>query len=307
MSGEIPARSGVHRRRAVLVTAVLYAAVVFLVLGTCWLFASNLDQLFPREGFNESAAMQKWRPTDEHLRVFAGGFWREGSFWRSVNLTLVTATITMLIAAAVGMPAAYALSRCRVPGRSVIEVLFSSIIVLPTASIGLCLVILLQHTPGLRQLHLVYSLPGIVVVQLVVAMAMGISAWKAAFDGVNPRFEQVARSLGSGPWRAFRTVTLPCAKPGLIAGLILAWTRAAAEFGGVLIFCGTFAERPATTFSPVIRLLHLHQADPLAVSMWSQIEYGNVEYGSAIAFMLVLISAASVYCIHRLGGKTYVW
>jgi len=307
MSGNLPQRSPLHRRNAAVVTAVVYSAVVFLVTGACWLFASNLDQLFPGEQFIQSAAMDEWRPMDDHLHVFAGGFWRVGAFWRSVNLTVATATITMLIAAVIGIPAAYALSRYSLPGRSVIDVLFSSIIVLPTASVGLCLVILMQYTPLLKELRLVYSLPGIVAVQLVVAMAMGISAWKAAFDGVNARFEHVARSLGSGPWRAFRTVTLPCAKPGLIAGLILAWTRAAAEFGGVLIFCSTFAERPEASFSPFTKLLHLHQADPLAVSMWSQIEYGNVEYGAAIGFVLVFISAASVYAIHRLGGKTYVW
>ena len=152
-----------------------------------------------------------------------------------------------------------------------------------------------------------YTLPAIVVVQLVLSLAMGMSAWRAAFDGVNPRFEHVARSLGSSPWRAFWTVTLPSAKTGIIAGLILAWTRAAAEFGGVLLFCGTFSQQAIERFGPGTRALQLHQADPLAVNMWVQIEYGNVEYGFAIAFVLVLVSAVSVYTIHRMGGKGYLW
>ena len=312
MSGEgLIARVTASRSQAQILTALLYAAVVLLVMASCWLFLSNVDQLFPKETFVQSAEMDKWRPTAEHLKVFAGGFWREPAFWRSVNLTVVTATITAFIATLVGIPAAYALSRYKIPGRSTIDVLFSSIIVLPSSSVGLCLIVLLQYGPlyTLQQklgIHVVYSLPGIILAQLVLSLAMGMSAWRAAFDGVNPRLEHVARSLGSSPWRAFRTVTLPSAKAGIIAGVILAWVRAAAEFGGVLMFCSTFAERPLQNFSPITRMLQLHNADPLAVSMWSQIEYGNVEYGFAIGFALVFISAISVYTIHKLGGKIHV-
>lgn len=294
-----------------LLVAVFYCATVLLVLGSCWLFLSNVEQLFPKEQLHTTEAMKHWR-SEENMHAFAGECWRRAAFWRSVNLTVLTATATMALAALIGIPAAYALSRYRIPGRSVIDVLFSSVIVLPSSSVGLCLIIVFQYGPLFdlqRELgvRVPYTLVGIVVVQLVLSLAMGMSAWRAAFDGVNPRFEHVARSLGSSPWRAFWTVTLPSAKSGIFAGLILAWTRAAAEFGGVLLFCGTFSEQTLARFGPVARGLHVHQADPLAVNMWVQIEYGNVEYGFAIGFVLVAVSAVSVYVIHKLGGKGYVW
>jgi molybdate transport system permease protein len=284
---------------------------VCLLVGSCWLFLGNADQLFPGKRV-ESEAMRQWR-TDDRPKVFAGGLWRDPAFWRSVNLTLTTSTLTALLAALVGIPAAYALSRYRVPGRRLIDVLFSSVIVLPASSVGLCLIVMFQYGPlyelqrglGFRVAHTI--LPGIVTAQLVLSLAMGMSAWRAAFDGVNPRFEQVARSLGSSRWRAFRTVTLPAAKSGLIAGLILAWVRAMAEFGSVLIFCGTFRELPLSRFSSATQALQMHKADFLSVAMWSEIEYGNVEYGFGIGFALVAISAVSVYAIHRIGGKGYVW
>jgi len=308
MSGELLGK----RTQAHLLVSAFYAVTVLLLIASCWLFVSNLDQLFPKPAARAVAGMSKWKTAGPSRSEFGGGFWRDAAFWRSVNLTVVTATGTMLLAAAIGIPAAYALSRYRIPGRSAIDILFSSIIVLPSSSIGLCLIIMMQQSPLFKLqeatgLRLVYTLPGIIVVQLVLSLAMGMSAWRAAFDRVNPRFEQVARSLGSSGWRAFVTVTLPAAKPGIIAGLIVAWVRAAAEFGGILLFCGTFAERPAGSFSSAARLLHVQQADPLSVSMWAQIEYGNVEYGFAIGFTLVLISAISVYTIHKLGGKTFVW
>lgn len=314
MSGDsrgLLARITSSRSQAHVVVAVAYLVAALLLLGSCWLFVSNADQLWPKGQLRTTKAMEAWR-SEPREREFAGGFWHEPAFWRSVNLTVVTATATTLIAALVGIPASYALSRHKIPGRAVIDVLFSSVIVLPSSSIGLCLLIVFQYGPIFELekrlgIYVPYTLPAIVVVQLVLSLAMGMSVWRAAFDGANPRFEHVARSLGSSPWRAFRTVTLPCAKTGIIAGLILAWTRAAAEFGGVLLFCGTFAEQPLERFGPLTRALQLHKADPLAVNMWVQIEYGNVEYGFAIGFVLVTVSALSVYAIHKLGGKGYVW
>lgn len=291
--------------------ASFYAASVLLLLASCWLFLSNADQLFPRE-LEASREMSEWRD-GTRAREFAGGLWRDGPFWRSVNLAVGTSTLTALIAALLGIPAAYALSRLRIPGRSLIDLLFSSVIVLPASSVGLCLIVVFQYGPlyrlqqalGFKVAHTL--LPGIVVAQLVLSLAMGLSAWRAAFDGVNPRYEQVARSLGASPWQTFRTVTLPLCRPGLLAGLILAWVRAMAEFGAVLLFCGTFRELPLSRFSGLTQTLQMHQADILPVAMWSEIEYGNVEYGFGIAFALVLISGLSVYAMHRLGGKGYVW
>lgn len=304
------------RQKAQILNSVLYLIIILVLLATCWLFLSNVDTLFPDETYHQVEGMDQWRSggetVSEERMSFGGGFWKKPGFWRSVNITFVSSTITMIIAALIGIPAAYALSRYKIPGGRFIDILLASIIVLPSSSVGLCLIVMFQFTwlfdlQKLLDMHLVYSLPGIVVVQLVLSLAMGIRAWKAAFDDFNPRFELVARSLGSSSWRSFRTVTLPCVKGGLIAGCIVAWARAAAEFGGILIFCSTFSERPESYFSSVTKAIGLNNADNLAVSMWSHIEYGNLELGFAMGFTLVLISACSVYIIHRLGGKSYQW
>jgi len=290
--------------------AFAYAACTLLVLGSVWLFATNLPALHT-PGVVPSQVMESWRPSEE--LGFAQGFWSQPAFWRSLRLSLLSSTLTALFAALLGIPAAYALSRGHLPGRRVIDTLFSSLMILPSSSVGLCLIVLFQHGPLLRlqellQIRVPHSLfPGIVMAQLILALAMGLSAWRAAFDGVNPRFEQVARSLGSRPWRVFRTVTLPLAAPGLGAGLILAWVRAMAEFGAVLLFCGTFRELPISRFSGLTRALGVEQADILPVAMWAEIEYGNVEYGMALGFALLTLTALSVYVMHRLGGKGYVW
>ncbi len=290
-----------------------YSFAGFLFLYAAYLFLSNVDQLFVTEAAIKTREITAWGDDREIMNMFAGGFWKDINFWKSLNLTLIITVITTIISTVIGIPTAYALSRYRIPGKSIIEVLFSSVIVIPASSVGLCLIVMFNYGPfwdlqqklGFRFAHSIF--PGMIIASFVLSFALGLSAWKATFESINPRFEHVARSLGSSRWRAFRTVTLPMAKSGLIAGIILAWTRAMAEFGAVLFFCGTFSELPSSRFSALERALHVDQADWLSVSVWSQIEYGNVEYGFALAFMLVLIGGLSVYVMHRIGAKGYIW
>jgi ABC-type sulfate transport system permease component len=315
MSGEKLSRDRLEyppgRTANLLFTAFFYTAVIALVLASCWLFLSNAGELFPKK-LADIVEMDLWRKANR-AGEFAGGLWKDAAFWRSVNLSILTSTLAALIAAIVGIPAAYALSRFKIPGRSVIDVLFSSVIVLPASSVGLCLIVVFQYgflhkIQTILHMQVAHSIfPGIIVAQLVLSLALGLSAWKAAFDGVNPRFELVARTLGSSNWRAFWTVTFPLSRTGLLAGFILAWARAMAEFGAVLLFCGTFSELPLSRFSPLLQTLQLHKADILPVAMWTAIEYGELEYGFGIAFALVAISGISIYTMHRLGGKGYVW
>lgn len=293
--------------------AFFYSFAGFLFLYSAYLFLSNIDQLFVTEAAIKTREITSWGEDREILNQFAGGFWKDPYFWKSLNLTIVITLITTLIATILGIPTAYALSRYRIPGKSVVDILFSSLIVMPGSVIGICLIVMFNYGPlwdlqnylGFKFAHSIF--PGMVIASLVLSFAFGMSAWKATFDSVNPRFEQVARSLGSSRWRAFRTITLPLAKSGIAAGIILAWTRAMAEFSAVLFFCGTFRELPGSRFSAFTKFLQMDQADWVSVAVWAQVEFGNIEYGFALAFVLVLIGGASVYIMHRIGAKGYIW
>ena len=305
MSGKIKGRKQFN--------AFFYSFAGFLFFYSAYLFLSNLDQLFVTEAAVKTREITSWGEGREILNQFAGGFWKDAYFWKSLNLTLIITIITTLIATFVGIPTAYALSRYSIPGKSMIEVLFSSLMVMPGSVIGICLIVMFNYGPlwdlqnmlGFKFAHSIF--PGMVIASLVLSFAFGMSAWKATFDSVNPRFEQVARTLGSNRWRAFRTVTFPLAKTGIVTGIILAWTRAMAEFSAVLFFCGTFRELPASRFSDFTKFLQMDQADWVSVAVWAQVEFGNIEYGFALAFVLVFIGGISVYIMHRIGAKGYVW
>jgi molybdate transport system permease protein len=260
---------------------------VLFLLGVFWLFLANTGN------------------TD--LRSIAQLLKRDW-FWRSVKLSLSTSLVTTVIALLVGVPAAYALSRFKIPGKTAIDIIFSSIIVLPASTVGLCLMVAFQWEPFLKiqqslEFRVVHSLPSIVIAQLVLALAMGIKAWKSAFDDFDPRVEHVARTLGGGRLFTFLNVTLPEVRTGLFTGIILAWTRAMAEFGAVLLFSSTFRERDESQFSGLTKFLGLDRADILPVGMWMEIEGGNIEQGIAIAFMLVVLTLVSVFTINAITGK----
>jgi ABC-type sulfate transport system permease component len=274
-------------RYSKLFSAFLYAITITFLLGVCWLFVSNTGH------------------TDLHsIRLLAQSAWFRGS----LKLSLATSFLSTAIAVLIGVPAAYALSRFKVPGKTAIDIVFSSVIVLPASTIGLCLMVAFQWEPVLKiqqalGFRVVHSLSSVVIAQLVLALALGIKAWKSAFDDLDPRIEQVARTLGGGRRYTFFKVTLPSIRTGLLTGIILAWTRAMAEFGAVLLFSSTFRERDASQFSAMTRFLGLDRADILPVGMWLEIEGGEIERGIAIAFVLVVITFFSVFAMNCITGK----
>ena len=285
--GPSPVRSkAASRRWSRMFETALWSVLGLVIAGSVWLFASSLDQ------------------TDaDAVRTLLNRPW----FWRSLWLSILTATVTTTLAMALGIPTAYAISRFKFRGRTAVGVLLDAVLVLPASTVGLSLMVAFQYPPILALqdavgFRVVHSLAGIVLAQLVLSLAFGIQAWRAAFETVNPRCEHVARSLGSSRTRTFFTVTIPVAKGGIVTGVVLAWTRAMAEFGAVLLMAGTFRMRDISQFSGLARWLGLNNGDVLSVGMWMEIEGGRTGQGVAIAFALVLVSAVSVYALHRIGG-----
>jgi molybdate transport system permease protein len=93
---------------------------------------------------------------------------------------------------------------------------------------------------------------------------------------MNVRFEDAARTLGAGRWTVFRRITLPLIGPSLLAGAVLAWSRALGEFGATITFAGNF---PGLT-----------QTSPLAI--YVGLDSGHLESAIALSLLLVVVSLA---------------
>jgi len=173
----------------------------------------------------------------------------------AIRTTLVTASISTVILLFICVPLAYAVSRLRFPGRTLLLSLIDVPIVIPQSVAGIVLISVL----GRRQLigeALFYAFGigfdgtvlGICAAQIFVAMPFIAKAAIAAFDAVPEHLELTARTLGASSWSAFSRVALPLAGRGIFLGAILAWARAAGEFGALIFIAPTPATAPVQVY-----------------------------------------------------------
>jgi ABC-type sulfate transport system permease component len=216
--------------------------------------------------------------------------------WSSLWLTLWTATLATLGAMALGLPTGYLLSRRRLRGSRLLPTLLDLPVMVPPAAMGLFLLGFFRSFPvrgvcdwlGIEVDH---AVAGVVVAQITVTLAFAIRLSKAAFDGVSPRFEAVSRSLGASLPRTFFRVSMPLARNGIIAGLIVVWARAAAEWESLMLFVGGIQGRTDTL--------------PFAVYLdWNG---GLLGWALTSSLFCVVIAVGSLYAVRRLGGRGHVF
>jgi molybdate transport system permease protein len=181
----------------------------------------------------------------------------------ALQLSLGAATAATLLALAVALPSAYALSRYRFPLKGLVDTLLELPMIVSPAALGAMLLIFF-NTPYGQTLQastgqVVFTIGGVVVAQFVTTLGLATRLIKAVLDEIPPRYEQVARSLGTTPWQAFRSVTLPLALRGLVASTILTWAKAIGEFGATITLAGSMAMKTETL--PVAIFMKLSTAD----------------------------------------------
>ena len=212
----------------------------------------------------------------------------------AVKLSLITATITTVLAVAISIPAAYALSKNDFWGKSLVDSLLDLPIVISPVAIGAALLVFFT-TPlgeGINNhvLRFVFSVPGIILAQFTIVSALAIRLLKSTFDSIDPRFEQVSRTLGCSRPAAFFRVMLPLARNGLVAATILTWARATGEFGATVTLAGATAFKTETL--------------PIAISL--SLSSANISQAVALIIILVIISLAALLIIRKVTGRKYV-
>ncbi|MBI5731113.1 MAG: ABC transporter permease [Ignavibacteriales bacterium] len=168
----------------------------------------------------------------------------------SLGLSFFTATIASLIANLVAIPSAYALSRYEFFGKDIIDTIIDIPILLSPVALGTLILMFFNTRAGTfiqnNFVDFVFSVKGIILAQFTVTVALAVKILKSVFDSINPRYESVARSLGSSRIRAFFKVTLPIAKNGIMTSFILTWARALGEFGASVMVAGAMKGKTDT-------------------------------------------------------------
>jgi putative spermidine/putrescine transport system permease protein len=186
-------------------------------------------------------------------RAIAGNPQFLESFWVSLRLGLVSATLSALIA----VPAALAIARGRFPGRDAIAAFLVSPLMIPHVVLG---VALLRFFSGLG---LAGSFAGLVAAHLIVVTPYMVRLVTAGLAGLDPRVERAAESLGAGRLTVFRRITLPLILPGVAGGWILAFITSFDE-----LTVSLFLASPSSTPLPVRLFTYIDQmTDPLVAAV----------------------------------------
>lgn len=173
---------------------------------------------------------------------FANAFSEQA--FKALRLSLITSTITTLLAIIFGTPLAYMLARWKMRYKTGLELLIDLPIVLPPSVAGLALLIAFGRRgifgSALEALgvSLPFTTPAVVLAQLFVAAPLYIRSARIGFAEVDEQLEEAANVEGANQWQMFTAVMLPLAGRALVSGAILTWTRALGEFGATILFAG---------------------------------------------------------------------
>lgn len=195
---------------------------------------------------------------------------------KAILLSFRTAGTATLIAFGIGTPLAYLLAYKDFPGKHLVESLVDLPLVIPHPVIGIAILGVAGRNSVvgrvLQQLgiRLMGTVSGIVVVLLFVGLPLYINSAKTGFEAIPKRLEYVARSLGAGPFGAFRRVTFPLAWRSILVGMLMCFARAISEFGAVVVIA----------YHPMIA----------PVLLFERYEAYGLRYSQPVAFWLVLIS-----------------
>lgn len=204
----------------------------------------------------------------------------------SLRVSLGASLMGMVIVAVIGLPAGYYLGRGHFFSKRIMDALFNLPQVLPPAVIGLLLLLTFGNN-GLIGKYLPFNTSftffAVVLAFIVVALPLFIKGVGIAVSAVDEESLEAAIAEGATDWQAFRHITFPIIKNGLISSFLVAWSRGIAEFGATMMFAGN--------------LQGVTQTLPLAI--YSAME-SNLNNALFLAFMMVAFSLLILVGTHLL-------
>ncbi|QZP39356.1 ABC transporter permease subunit (plasmid) [Halobaculum magnesiiphilum] len=209
----------------------------------------------------------------------------------SATTSLLSASISTVIATSFGLPLAYWLARTDGAITKIVLAVVVLPLVLPPTVGGIVLLTVFGPNSPLGEaaiaagFPLTRSLAGVVLAQTFVASPFVVVTAKAAFESVDQTLEYASRSLGKSRWTTARNVTLPLAGPGILAGITLAFARAIGEFGATMML----AYYPRT----------------MPVQIWVAFIELGLDNAYPVAILLVLIAAAALLILNTVASNPW--
>ncbi len=203
------------------------------------------------------------------------------ALWLSAKVAFFC-TLLILIP---GVLLGWVLARKRFFGKALLDSVVHLPLVLPPVVPGFLLLLLfgsqgflgkwLQETFGIS---IAFTWMGAVVASAIMALPLMVRSARLAVSQVDRGLELAAQSLGAHPVRVFFSITLPLALPGILTGMVLAFSRSLGEFGATITFVGNIEGETRTL--------------PLAIYTYTQIPGGDMPALRLVLLSLLLAFAA---------------
>lgn len=213
--------------------------------------------------------------------------------WPPVRLSVEIASAATVAVAVIGVPLAWAASRAGPVVRTVVDAAVTLPLVLPPTVVGYVLLVVMgprgvvgsalaRATGGYT---ILFRPAGGMAAAAVVALPLLYLPTRAAFGAVDPDVEGAARVAGAGGRAVFWHVSLPLARGGIFAGLLLAFARAVGEFGATMMVMGGFADQQT-----------------LPIAIYQRASFGDYGQAASAVWALTGLSVVIVLAYNRLPG-----
>ena len=209
-------------------------------------------------------------------------------------LSVRVAVVATLLNATLGIPLAYLLARRAFRGRALVDLAVTLPLVLPPTVTGYYLIVLLGRRGWLGQplyaatgWSVAFTWYAAVIAATVMALPLLVRTARAAIESVDRELEKAAYTLGRSEWRTALEVTLPLARNGIVAGLVLAFARALGEFGATLMLAGNIPGKTTT----------------VTLAIYTAVQTGETGEALVLVLALTALSCAVLVLAGRLGAR----
>lgn len=213
----------------------------------------------------------------------------------AIFLSLKIASVSILFALPFAIAVAWLLARKNFWGKNVLNGIIHLPLVLPPVVIGYLLLISMAKKGVIGQwlwqwfgFSFSFSWRGAVLASCVMAFPLMVRSIRLAFEAIDPKLEQAARTLGASPWRVFFTLNLPLSLSGIIAGAVLGFARSLGEFGATITFVSNIPNETQT----------------IPAALYTFIETPDGELAAArLCAVAIAISLVALFCSEWLAQR----
>ncbi|MHA2251104.1 MAG: ABC transporter permease [Candidatus Kariarchaeaceae archaeon] len=172
------------------------------------------------------------------------------AMFRSISLSFQIAFVVTIIDIIIGIPIAYVLANYEFKGKTALDTIIDIPLAVPTSALGFSVLLFWGSDSGIQALlpgegGLFHQGPMLLILgHVAFSFSYVVRNLLGVLEGVDTNVVTAGRTLGASPFTAFRTVSAPMAKEGIIAGAILAFTRSLGETGASLLLAGVYETAP---------------------------------------------------------------